>query len=100
MYNMKKVTLFATGIIMMSCAQQQKLTYPETAKVDTVDVYFGTEVPDPYRWLENDTSAATAAWVEAQNKVTNGYLSKIPFRDALLKRLTDVANYEKKYDFE
>ena len=95
MYNMKKVTLFATGIIMMSCAQQQKLTYPETAKVDTVDVYFGTEVPDPYRWLENDTSAATAAWVEAQNKVTNGYLSKIPFRDALLKRLTDVANYEK-----
>ena len=96
MYNMKKVTLFATGIIMMSCAQQQqKLTYPETAKVDTVDVYFGTEVPDPYRWLENDTSAATAAWVEAQNKVTNDYLSKIPFRDALLKRLTDVANYEK-----
>ena len=88
---MKKVTLFATGITMMSCAQQQKLTYPETAKVDTVDVYFGTEVPDPYRWLENDTSAATAAWVEAQNKVTNGYLSKIPFRDALLKRLTDVA---------
>ena len=96
MYNMKKVTLFAIGIIMMSCAQQQqKLTYPETAKVDTVDVYFGMEVPDPYRWLENDTSAATAAWVEAQNKVTNGYLSKIPFRDALLKRLTDVANYEK-----
>lgn len=96
MYNMKKVTLFATGIIMMSCAQQQqKITYPETAKVDTVDVYFGTEVPDPYRWLENDTSAATAAWVEAQNKVTNDYLSKIPFRDALLKRLTDVANYEK-----
>ena len=48
MYNMKKVTLFATGIIMMSCAQQQqKITYPETAKVDTVDVYFGTEVPDP-----------------------------------------------------
>ena len=69
--------------------------YPETAKVDTVDVYFGTEVPDPYRWLENDTSAATAVWVEAQNKVTNDYLSKIPFRDALLKRLTDVANYEK-----
>ena len=96
MYNMKKVTLFATGIIMMSCAQQQqKITYPETTKVDTVDVYFGTEVPDPYRWLENDTSAATAAWVEAQNKVTNDYLSKIPFRDALLKRLTDVANYEK-----
>lgn len=92
---MKKVTLFATGIMMISCAQQQKLTYPETAKVDTVDVYFGTEVPDPYRWLESDTSAATAAWVEAQNKVSNGYLAKIPFRDALLKRLTDLTNYEK-----
>ncbi|WP_300698275.1 prolyl oligopeptidase family serine peptidase [uncultured Bacteroides sp.] len=93
---MKKVTLFATGIIMMSCAQQQqKLAYPETAKVDTVDVYFGTEVPDPYRWLENDTSEATAAWVEAQNQVTNAYLAKIPFRNALLNRLTDLANYEK-----
>lgn len=92
---MKKVTLLATGIIMMSCAQQQKLTYPTTAKVDTVDVYFGTEVPDPYRWLENDTSAATAAWVEAQNKVTNEYLSKIPFRDDLLKRMTELTNYEK-----
>lgn len=95
MYNMKKVTLLATGIIMMSCAQQQKLTYPTTAKVDTVDVYFGTEVPDPYRWLENDTSAATAAWVEAQNKVTNDYLSKIPFRGDLLKRMTELTNYEK-----
>ncbi|WP_300902015.1 prolyl oligopeptidase family serine peptidase [uncultured Bacteroides sp.] len=93
---MKKVTLFATGIIMMSCAQQQqKLAYPETAKVDTVDVYFGTEVPDPYRWLENDTSEATAAWVEAQNQVTNAYLAKIPFRNALLNRLTDLVNYEK-----
>lgn len=93
---MKKVTLFATGIIMMSCAQQQqKLAYPETAKVDTVDVYFGTEVPDPYRWLENDTSEATAAWVKAQNQVTNAYLAKIPFRNALLNRLTDLANYEK-----
>ena len=93
---MKKVTLFATSVMMMSCAQQQqKLTYPQTAKVDTVDVYFGTGVPDPYRWLENDTSEATAAWVEAQNQVTNAYLAKIPFRNALLNRLTDLANYEK-----
>lgn len=92
---MKKMTLLATTAALMSCAQQQKITYPETAKVDTVDVYFGTEVPDPYRWLENDTSAATAAWVEAQNEVTNAYLNRIPFRDALRKRLTDVSNYEK-----
>lgn len=82
--------------MVMSCAtQQKKLVYPETAKVDTVDVYFGTKVADPYRWLENDTTAATAAWVEAQNKVTNEYLNRIPFRDKLLQRLTSVANYEK-----
>lgn len=89
--------LSMTSMMMAACGgvKQPKLTYPETAKVDTVDVYFGTQVPDPYRWLENDTSAATAAWVEAQNKVTDAYLSQIPFRDALLKRLTDVANYEK-----
>lgn len=77
----------------MSCTSQ-KLVYPETTKVDTIDVYFGTEVPDPI-WLENDTSAATAAWVEAENKVTNAYLAQIPFREQLLKRLTDLANYEK-----
>ncbi|MCS2304311.1 hypothetical protein NXX23_21765 [Bacteroides ovatus] len=88
---MKKVTLLMSGIMVMSCApQQKKLVYPETAKVDTVDVYFGTQVPDPYRWLENDTSAATTAWVEAQNKVTNEYLSQIPFRENLLKRLTTL----------
>ena len=76
---MKKVTLLMSGIMVMSCApQQKKLVYPETTKVDTVDVYFGTQVPDPYRWLENDTSAATTAWVEAQNKVTNEYLSQNP----------------------
>lgn len=92
---MKKLTLLATGIMVMSCAQQQKLLYPETAKSDVADVYFGEKVADPYRWLENDTSAATTAWVQAENKVTNAYLSKIPFRKALLKRLTDVANYEK-----
>ena len=79
-----------------SCTpQQKKLTYPKAEKVDTVDVYFGTEVADPYRWLENDTSAATAAWVEAENKVTNEYLAQIPFRKQLLERLTNLANYEK-----
>ena len=66
-----------------------------TEKVDTVDVYFGTEVADPYRWLENDTSSATAAWVTAQNEVTNDYLAQIPFRQQLLDRLTSLTNYEK-----
>lgn len=78
-----------------SCSLQKKLVYPETAKVDSVDVYFGTSVADPYRWLENDTSAQTAEWVKAQNEVTNGYLAQIPFREKLLNRLTGLADYEK-----
>lgn len=93
---MKKTILLLSGIMVMSCTpQQKKLTYPKAEKVDTVDVYFGTEVADPYRWLENDTSAATAAWVEAENKVTNEYLAQIPLRKQLLERLTNLANYEK-----
>ncbi len=72
--------------------------YPETKKDTTViDNYFGTPVADPYRWLENDTSVETAAWVKAQNEVTNGYLNHIPFRDAIRKRYTELFNYEKFY---
>lgn len=92
---MRKIILLAVGVMAISCGKQTKIVYPETAKVDTTDVYFGTEVSDPYRWLENDTSAATAAWVKAENEVTDAYLSHIPFRKKLLERLTDLANYEK-----
>lgn len=76
-------------------ASAQGIQYPKADKDGTVDNYFGTQVADPYRWLEDDTSAKTAAWVEAENKVTNDYLSKIPFRQQLLRRLTEVSNYEK-----
>lgn len=69
--------------------------YPETRKADQVDDYFGTKVADPYRWLEDDNSAETRAWVEAQNAVTFGYLSKIPGRDAIRERLTTLWNYER-----
>jgi len=72
-----------------------KLTYPETRRVDVVDTYFGTSVPDPYRWLEDDTSPEVAAWVEAENKVTFGYLDKIPYRAQLKDRLTKLLNYPK-----
>lgn len=92
---MKRLILALIVIMATSCAQQKKIIYPDTAKVDTVDVYFGTEVPDPYRWLENDTSAATAAWIEAENKITDEYLQKIPFRKRLLSRLTELTDYEK-----
>ena len=81
--------------IATNCAMAQSISYPKAEKDGTVDNYFGTQVADPYRWLENDTSQQTAAWVEAENKVTNAYLEKIPFRKKLLKRLTEVSNYEK-----
>jgi prolyl oligopeptidase len=66
-----------------------------TRKSDHVDVYHGTPVTDPYRWLEDDTSAETAAWVEAQNSVTLPYLARIPFRAALQARVLQLNDYEK-----
>ncbi|NMD00712.1 MAG: S9 family peptidase, partial [Bacteroidales bacterium] len=72
------------------------MNYPQTKKVDTTDTYFGVKVPDPYRWLENDTSAEVKEWVESQNKVTFDYLSKIPFRDKIKNRITTLFNYEKR----
>ena len=92
---MRRLILMAMAALATTAVSAQGLQYPKTAKDGTVDEYFGTKVADPYRWLENDTSAQTAAWVEAENKVTNTYLQKIPFRGKLLKRLTELANYEK-----
>ncbi|WP_415776935.1 prolyl oligopeptidase family serine peptidase [Flavobacterium gelidilacus] len=71
------------------------VNYPETKKVDTVDVYFGDSIQDPYRWLEDDNSEETKAWVKAQNEVTFGYLDKIPFRKQIKERLEKLWNYEK-----
>ncbi|WP_233592306.1 prolyl oligopeptidase family serine peptidase [Flavobacterium sp. RSP15] len=71
------------------------LTYPTTSKGETVDVYFDTKLPDPYRWLEDDKSAETGAWVKAQNEVTYGYLAQIPFRNVLKARMEKLWNYEK-----
>jgi prolyl oligopeptidase len=71
------------------------LKYPSTKKVDTVDTYFGEPVADPYRWLEDDRSEETEAWVESQNAVTFDYLNKIPYRQELKDRLTELWNYEK-----
>jgi len=69
------------------------IKYPETKKVEVVDDYFGTKVPDPYRWLEDDNAPDVAAWVEAQNKVTFGYLDAISYRPQLRKRLEKLLNY-------
>ncbi|HEX8463498.1 MAG TPA: hypothetical protein VF627_02680, partial [Abditibacterium sp.] len=73
----------------------QPAPYPPTAKVAQVNNFFGTSIADPYAWLEDDRAKATEAWVEAQNKVTFGYLEQIPFRAALRKRLETLYNYAK-----
>ncbi|MDQ3041830.1 MAG: S9 family peptidase, partial [Acidobacteriota bacterium] len=74
---------------------QTKIEYPQTRKVEQSDDYHGTKVSDPYRWLEDDNSAETKAWVEAQNKVTFAYLNEIPARAKIKARLTELWNYEK-----
>ena len=89
----KQILILMTTFSVLSA--QAQIKYPQTPRDNTVDEYFGVKVADPYRWLENDTSATTAQWVEAENEVTNAYLAKIPFRGKLLKRLKEVANYEK-----
>jgi prolyl oligopeptidase len=85
----------AAIIAMTGALSAQALQYPDTKTVDHVDTYHGTTVPDPYRWLEDDTSAETAKWVEDQNKVTFAYLEKIPFRKPLFARLQTLFNYAK-----
>ncbi|MBQ5958322.1 MAG: S9 family peptidase [Bacteroidales bacterium] len=99
---MKKALLIMGSLIALAACQEkpqpryQVAQYPEAFRDETVvDDYFGTEVADPYRWLENDTSAETNAWVEAERKVTDDYLSHIPFRAALKDRLTALMNYER-----
>jgi prolyl oligopeptidase len=95
---MKIVSLFILCFIAMAaCSPKKKgrVKYPATIKVDTVDTYFGTQVADPYRWLENDTTQETAEWVKAQNEVTFAYLNNISYRDKLKTRLEKVFNYER-----
>ena len=95
---MKKTNLIVIALfllIMSACNRQQKIEYPDTKRVDVTDDYHGTVVADPYRWLENDTSAETEAWVKAQNAVTFAYLEKIPFRNQIKERLEKMWNYPK-----
>jgi prolyl oligopeptidase len=101
---MKKFILPVLGLLtIVACKEEPNKTkrdvitveYPQTKKADTVDTYFGQDVKDPYRWLEDDMSEETADWVKAENKTTYGYLDNIPFRAALKERLTELWNYEK-----
>ena len=81
-----RAAVLLVGVVAMiatSCTQMKQIKhqpYPDTARGEVVDDYFGTKVADPYRWLEDDNSEAAAAWVAAENAVTDDYLSQIPFR--------------------
>jgi prolyl oligopeptidase len=106
---MKKLNLFfaATAVALSACNSTKQhdmiapaekinvLAYPDTKKESVKDDYFGTIVEDPYRWLEDDLSAETKSWVQAQNKVTQNYLSQIPYKEAIKNRLSELWNYEK-----
>ena len=89
--------LASCAVVITAIAQPpQNMSYPETKKLEGVgDDLHGTYVPDPYRWLENDTSAETADWVRRQNEVTNAYLDKIPFRDKIADRYEQLFNFQK-----
>lgn len=92
---MRKHLLLTAAILTATNMVAQKIIYPQAPKDGTVDTYFGVQVPDPYRPLENDSSRATADWVRAENKITQDYLSRITFRSKLLKRMKELVNYEK-----
>jgi prolyl oligopeptidase len=96
-----RAALYASAAFLMATATVLALSdgikYPDTRRVEHTDDYHGTKVADPYRWLENDvrTDADVRAWVEAQNKVTNEFLSKLPERETIRQRITELWNYEK-----
>jgi prolyl oligopeptidase len=89
------VGIIITIAVSCNSKSNDEITYPETRKGDVADTIFGTPVSDPYRWLEDDMSAETAEWVKEQNAVTFAYLEKIPYREQIRERLTNMWNYEK-----
>ena len=94
------IPVLFVSAIFVSCQEgnqpnNKNLKYPKTTKIPVIDTLFGSAVTDNYRWLEDDRSAETEDWVQAENKVTFGYLSKIPYREQLKDRLIQLWNYEK-----
>ena len=89
------LSILALSLLLGSCSESQlsndneraTFDYPKTVKGNVVDEYFDTRVPDPYRWLEDDMSHETGEWVLAQNKVTQNYLSVIPYREKIRDRI-------------
>ncbi|MCU4176372.1 prolyl oligopeptidase family serine peptidase [Carboxylicivirga sp. N1Y90] len=96
MKHLKILTLVVLATLYSCDMKKSTFNYPETRKGDVVDDYFGTQVADPYRWLEDDRSEETAQWVKGQNYVTFSYLETVPFRDKIKERLTEVWNYPRR----
>lgn len=97
---MKQILLAVTTLTLVACGGTPKPqitlgSYPVAQKDSTVDNYFGTSVADPYRWMENDTTAMVASWVGEENALTNSYFAQIPYRDSIKNRLTELFNYPK-----
>jgi prolyl oligopeptidase len=95
---MRRSSYLCLGLLLglaLSAPAVPRIQYPETKRTDVVDDYFGTKVPDPYRWLEDTDSPETAAWVEAQNKLSFSYLASLPDRDWFKERLTKLFNFER-----
>jgi prolyl oligopeptidase len=95
-----KQNILAAGVsllVVSSCRQASlpKVSYPATQKGDVVEDYFGTKVPDPYRWMEDLDSKPVADWIAAENKVTFDYLAKLPMREHFKRRITELWDYPK-----
>ena len=91
---MRRIAFLLLPAMLMNCTQK-KIEYPETKKEPVADNYFGTEIEDPYRWLEDDNSEETKKWVEAQNEVTFKYLESLPGTETIRNRLTELWDYPK-----
>ena len=93
---MNRLIIFSLLTIILSCQNTNNLKYPTTEKSVVIDSYFGTDIQDPYRWLEDDLSEETMDWVNNQNKTTFNYLNSIPYKRNIKKRLEQIWNYEKR----
>lgn len=89
------ILIIITMLIGMSSCSKNPFNYPDTRKQDIHDTYFGVEVNDPYRWLEDDNSPETKQWVKEQNAITFGYLAQIPFRNDIENTLKELYNYQR-----